>query len=209
MNKAKLFNLAGEEKGEVKLNSKIFDIVLSPKLMHQVVVAYANNSRTVYAHTKGKGEVRGGGKKPWAQKGTGRARHGSIRSPLWRGGGIIFGPRAQVSYGQKINKQMKKKAMFMALSDKASNNQILALEELSIDKPQAKTVAKFLKAVKLNSVLFVIAKMDKNIVGSVRNLSKTNVMSANSLNAFDVLKYKNIIFTQDALQEAEKVFLKK
>jgi large subunit ribosomal protein L4 len=85
----------------------------------------------------------------------------------------------------------------------------LALEELSIDKPQAKTVAKFLKAVKLNSVLFVIAKMDKNIVGSVRNLSKTNVMSANSLNAFDVLKYKNIIFTQDALQEAEKVFLKK
>lgn len=134
MNKTKIYNTNGEAVEEIELNSDIFDVALNKGLVQQVAETQMANVRQILAHTKDRGEVRGGGKKPWKQKGTGRARHGSIRSPLWVGGGVTFGPRNTRNFTKRINKKMKKKALFMCLSDKAKSNWIILLKDLDIDK---------------------------------------------------------------------------
>lgn len=134
MNKIKVYNINGEVVEEVELNPNIFDIKLNNGLVHQVAEAQMANARQILAHTKDRGEVRGGGKKPWKQKGTGRARHGSTRSPLWVGGGVTFGPRNTRNFAKQINKKMKKKALFMCLSDKAKSNWIVLLKDFELDK---------------------------------------------------------------------------
>jgi large subunit ribosomal protein L4 len=120
------------------LPKEIFDVEINPDLIHQVVVAQTANRRRVIAHTKGRGEVRGGGKKPWRQKGTGRARHGSIRSPLWKGGGVTFGPTKERTFKKEINKKMKRKALFMVLTAKAKNNLLLVLDKIILEQPKTK-----------------------------------------------------------------------
>src|SRR3989339_1594785 len=132
-----IYNIEGHETGKISLNPKIFGVKTKSWILHQVIVAQQANSRVNVAHTKTRGEVRGGGKKPWKQKGTGRARHGSIRSPLWRGGGITFGPLNTRNFKIKVNKKAKKKALLMTLTSKAINQKIILLEKLEID--QAKT----------------------------------------------------------------------
>ncbi len=126
--KVKLYNWQGKVSGDELLDSKIFGIEPKPGVIHQVVIAQQKNSRDVIAHTKGRSDVRGGGKKPWKQKGTGQARHGSIRSPLWAGGGITFGPTSSRNFGIKINKKLKKQALAMALSDKVANEKLILVE---------------------------------------------------------------------------------
>lgn len=210
MAKAKLYNQAGEEAGEANLNPQIFGVAVKSVLVHQAIVAFLANRRTVVAHTKSKGEVRGGGKKPWRQKGTGRARHGSSRSPIWRGGGITFGPTSERNYAKKLNKKMRKKALFMVLSDKAAEHSVLALDKLEWKESKTKAAESLLKKMGLSDqkVLFVIEKMDKKIAGAFRNLPKADLIAAGSLNVYDALNNDKLIFTKDALKTLETVFLK-
>jgi len=209
MPKANLYNQKGELVGELELNSKIFGIEGKEELVHQAVKAQMQSSRVVISHVKDKGQVRGGGKKPWKQKGTGRARHGSIRSPLWRGGGVTFGPAADRNFVLDINKKMKKKAMFVALSDWANSSKISVMEKLEIAEPKTKEIAKLVKKLDLGKkILFVVEKMDKNIMKSMRNIATVNLLAANSMNIVDILKSQNIVFTEKALKELETVYLK-
>jgi len=149
MAKATVYNQLGEKLKEVELNPKVFGLEIKPELIQQAVVSQQANRRQNLAHTKGRGEVRGGGRKPWRQKGTGRARHGSIRSPLWRGGGITFGPTKDQNYSLKINKKAKRKAILMSLSDKANNQKIILLDKLELDEAKTKKFFKILLNLKL------------------------------------------------------------
>ena len=135
----------GKESGKAELPSEIFDVKMNSDLVHQVVIAQMSNQRQVIAHTKDKSEVRGGGKKPWKQKGTGRARHGSIRSPIWKGGGVTFGPTKDRNFKKKINKKMRRKALFMVLSSKVKDKEMIILDELKIEKPKTKEIMKIIQ----------------------------------------------------------------
>jgi len=210
MAKAKLYNKAGEVAGETNLNPEIFEVKLNKNLVHQAVVAQMANHRLVLAHTKTRGEVRGGGRKPWKQKGTGRARQGSIRSPQWKGGSVIFGPTKDVDFSKKINAKMKRKALFMVLSDKAENSGVLVIESFDIKNGKTKEMAELMSKMALKKKnLLVIEKMDKKIVDSARNMKNVEVITANSLNVYDVINSKTIVFSELSLKKVEEVFLKK
>lgn len=210
MVKAKLYNIKGEEKGKIKLDPCVFEVSVKESVVHQVLVAIMANRRSAIAHTKTRGEIRGGGRKPWRQKGTGRARHGSIRSPLWRGGGVIFGPRADRNFAKKVNKKMRRKALLMVLSDKAQGEQISAIEKIELTGVKTKNLVSLLKPMSLaQNTLIVLAKMDKNIALAAKNLPKIDVISANSLNVYDLLKFKNLLFEEKALSAVKDVYLKK
>ena len=140
-----LYNQKGEETGTVLLPKNIFEVKINNDLIHQVALSQSANRRQVIAHTKDRSEVSGGGRKPWRQKGTGRARHGSIRSPIWRGGGIAFGPTKDRVFSKRIPKKMKRKALLMVLSAKASENLIIVLDKKEIKKPKTKDMAGLLK----------------------------------------------------------------
>lgn len=148
MLKIAVYNQKGEQIGDQKLNEAIFGIKINPAVVHQAVIAQLANVRKVLAHTKTRGEVRGGGKKPWRQKGTGRARHGSIRSPIWIGGGVTFGPRKERNYKLKINKKVKQKSIFMALSDKVANSKFILLDVLELPAAKTKEMAKLIVVLK-------------------------------------------------------------
>lgn len=149
MIKATVYNTTGEKIKEIELNPKVFGLTVKPELIQQAVVSQQANSRQVIAHTKDRSEVAGGGRKPWRQKGTGRARHGSIRSPLWRGGGITFGPTKERNFSVKINKKAKRKAILMSLSDKAANQKIVLVEKLELAEPKTKKFFQILQNLKL------------------------------------------------------------
>lgn len=209
MTKAKLYNKEGQEKSDIQLNSKVFGIEVKPVVLKQVVEAILANRRLVIADTKARGEVRGGGKKPWKQKGTGRARHGSIRSPLWRGGGVTFGPNTDRNFEKKLNKKVRTKALFMALSDKVNGEKVSVIEELIVGSGKTKDIAGIFKKMSFSRGLLVLPKMEKTVVRAVSNLPKVEVISANSLNVYDVLKANKVLFVEPALKEAEKTFLRK
>lgn len=210
MLQAKLYNQKGEAQGEVKLNPEIFDVKMNADLVHQVVVAQLANRRLVLSHTKERGDVRGGGKKPWKQKGTGRARAGSSRSPLWRGGGIIFGPSKDRNYCKKVNKKVKIKALFMVLSDKVREKTIKIVTNIELPEAKTKSMVQMLKALDVKKGgLIVLDKMDKKIALSVRNLPNVSVIAADSLNVYDVISSREVLIVEPALPRIEAVYLKK
>lgn len=206
MNKVTVYNKSGESTGQLlELEPAIFNVAKArPELVHQAVVAMLANRRRPVASTKTRGEVRGGGKKPWKQKGTGRARAGSIRSPLWRGGGVIFGPSPKRNFSKKINRQMKHLAVLAALTDKAQAGQIFILE--SFDSPEAKTKI-FAKQVqelsnKLNlgkKVLIIAPQRDPKLVSSARNLPRVKLAVASELSLLEVLWADSIIIVKESL----------
>ncbi len=147
--KVKVYNQEGKEVGSAELPKEIFEVPMNADLVHQVAQAQFANMRIVHAHTKDRSEVRGGGKKPWRQKGTGRARHGSIRSPIWIGGGVTFGPTNKRNFKKKVNKKMKRKALFIALSSKAKDDEIILLDELKLKEPKTKEMAGMLRRMSL------------------------------------------------------------
>ena len=203
--KAKIYSEEGKLVGEEKLDSAIFGITPNNALIHQAVVAQEANSRSAIANTKDRGEVSGGGKKPWKQKGTGRARHGSSRSPIWVGGGVTFGPMSNRNFSLKINKKMKRKALLMCLSDKAKDAKILVLDAFGMEVYKTSKVAKMLKNLPvLGSVLFVLAASDAKINKSSENIPALQTTSAGSLNVIDVLKAGTFIVTKDGLRAMEK-----
>lgn len=210
MKKVSFYNQQGEKIGETLLPKEIFETNLNTDLLHQVVVAQMANRRRVIAHTKNRGEVRGGGKKPWRQKGTGRARHGSIRSPIWKGGGVVFGPRKERVFKKRIPDKMKNKALFMALSAKAEKDLLFVIDDLKVEKKKTKLIKDILNKIfkKRESVLIVIPSYDKNIIFSARNIPKTKVMQAKDLNTLDLLSFKYLLITKESLKVIKDVFLK-
>ena len=208
MPKIKVYNLEGKEVSEIDLVSKIFDVPVKQEVVHQVVIAQLSNARKVLAHTKTKGEVRGGGKKPWRQKGTGRARQGSIRSPLWVGGGIVFGPLKERNFSKKVNKKIKKKALAMVLTDKIKDNNFIVVEKLEVPDAKTKKLIEMLKKfpTEKKKILMVISKKDDNILRSGRNIRNVEIIKADSLNVVDILN-NNIVFTDlDSIKKIEEVF---
>jgi len=207
--KISVYNQEGKEVGTILLPKEIFDVKMNPDLVHQVVVSQMTNRRRVIAHTKGKGEVRGGGRKPWRQKGTGRARHGSRRSPLWKGGGVTFGPRKERVFNKKINKKMKRKALFMVLSAKVKNNLILILDKLSLEQPKTKLIAKILKkSPAKGSILIALPKVEKDIIRAARNLQGVGTVEARNLNPFDLTSFKYLIMPKETIKVIKETFLK-
>lgn len=207
--KVKLYNQKGKEVGTADLPKEIFDIPLNTDLVHQVAVSERANRRQISAHTKTRGEVRGGGRKPWRQKGTGRARHGSSRSPIWRGGGITFGPRKDKVYKRGIPKKMKRKALFMVLSEKAKNNSLVVLDKLEVENAKTKAMAEIIKKLPLSKgSRLILTNGEKNIFLSARNIDKTGVLEARNLNILDLLNYKYLLVSEEAVGTIKKTFLK-
>lgn len=203
--RCRVYNQEGKEVEELELPEDVFGLKINKDLVQQAVVAQMGNSRQVLAHAKDRSEVRGGGKKPWRQKGTGRARHGSIRSPIWRGGGVTFGPTKERNFSQKINKKMKQKAMKMSLASKFKDNELIILDNLNINSPKTKDMAKVINdlgKVKNDikrSALIALAEKNENIVKAIKNIPKIGIIGINSLNIVDVLKYKYLIMTKKGI----------
>ena len=205
---ALIYNQKGEEAGKIKLPEAVFGLPKNDDLVHQVVVSMQSNLRTPVAHTKGRGDVRGGGKKPWQQKGTGRARHGSIRSPLWRGGGVTHGPIKDKNYEKKINKKMKAKALYTILSQKMRDNEILFVDNFSFIKPKTQEAVSAMKSLskikefkniiskKNNAAYLALGKKDLNTTKSFANLSNIKIDDVKNLNPMDVVNYKYLIIEQ-------------
>ncbi len=208
--KVKVYNQAGETVGEQELDPAIFGVKAKDALVHQVVVALQNNARQILAHTKGRGEVRGGGRKPWQQKGTGRARAGSTRSPIWKGGGVTFGPTKDRNFKQKINKKMKLKVLLMCLSDKAVNNNLIILDKLELAEIKTKKLNEILKKLPLavDKILLVLPGSDEKLLRSARNLTKLKLTRADNLNVLDVLGAKTLLMVQASLPVINKFYKK-
>ena len=194
-----LYNNLAESIGKIELPDRIFAVKWNPDLIKQALDAQLANSRVAIAHTKGRGEVRGGGKKPWKQKGTGRARHGSIRSPIWKGGGVTHGPTNQKIFAVKINKKMKQAAIFSALSKKLADGELKIIESLAITEPKTKLAAKNIYIFSKNA-LIIPAASNKNMYKASANIPKVKSISPKSLNVYDILCYKNVLLEKEAIE---------
>lgn len=207
-----VYNSQGDKIKDVELSSRIFGVKVKPEVIHQVVVAQQANSRQVLAHTKTKDEVRGGGKKPWKQKGTGRARHGSSRSPIWVGGGVTFGPRSNRNFTKAVNKKQKQLALAMCLSDKVNDKVLVVFDKLAVATGKTKALSAWLKEIKnkVESIgkskkfLLVLDNNDKQTINSALNLSSVNTILANSLNCVDLLKYDAVLTSEKAVEMIDK-----
>lgn len=216
--KTKLYNQKAEAVGEMELNEKIFGVKTNNDLIHQAYVAQLGNERQVLAHTKTKGEVRGGGKKPWRQKGTGRARSGSSRSPIWIGGGVTFGPLKDRNFKKEINKKMKQKAIFMVISDRVVNEKMAILDEIKIEEFKTKTFNEIVNNLeekvikkeenKKRSVLIIDSSNDEKVKYSGRNLAGVKIINLDNINIFDLLKYQNLILTKASVEKIENTYKK-
>lgn len=208
--KIPVYNQEGKETKEMVLPKEIFEVDFNADLVHQVAVSLQANKRQVSAHTKNRSEVRGGGKKPWRQKGTGRARHGSRRSPIWRGGGVTFGPRNDTIYAREIPKKMRRKALFMVLSQKAKNENIIVLDKIELQAGKTKEMAKSLSALpcKNQTTLIALPKSDKKIFLASRNIKKTSIDDARNLNVLDLLNSKYLLITKETVKTIKDTFVK-
>jgi len=208
--KIPVYNKEGKEVGKTLLPKEVFELRVNPDLVHQVVVSQMANKRQGIAHTKDRSEVRGGGRKPWRQKGTGRARVGSIRSPLWRGGGVTFGPRKEKVFKKIIPKKMRKRALLMVLSAKAENNFLVLLDKLELDKPKTKIVSEILDKLpcKKESTLITLPRYDKNIVLAVRNIPGVSIQEARNLNALGILSFKYLMMPKETIKIIKEMFTK-
>ncbi|MFA6550927.1 MAG: 50S ribosomal protein L4 [Patescibacteria group bacterium] len=215
--KVKVYNQNAETVGEQDLNPAVFAVKAAEALVHQAAIAQMSNERQVLAHTKTKGEVRGGGRKPWRQKGTGRARAGSTRSPLWKGGGITFGPRADRNFSKKINTKMRQKALLGVLSDKVKNNNLILIDKLELAAAKTKQAALIInnfaikvigekKIIKKPQMLLVITGKDETTERAMRNLVSVKVIKINNINILDLLKHKNLILTLETVKKLEKQY---
>ena len=207
-----IYNKKAENVGKVELPDNVFNLKMNSDLLHQVVTSKMSIQRQVFAHAKGRAVVRGGGKKPWRQKGTGRARHGSIRSPIWKGGGVTFGPTKERNFKKKINIKMARKAMFVALSSKVNDNQLLILDNMEMDKIKTKEIASMYKKVmqgKTGKTLFVTPVSDNKIKLSARNLQGITTIEARNLNALNILSHKNLLLLKDSIMVLSEMANKK
>ena len=200
MKKIAVFDKNLKEIKNIELNDNVFSIEPNENLIHQVMVSMMANLRRAIAHTKTRSDVSGGGKKPWKQKGTGRARHGSRRSPIWKGGGVTFGPTKERNFKKEINKKMKRKALMMVLSAKAKNDLLLILDKIVLEKNKTKLMAEIIKKL-LNdkSSLIALPKKEENIIRAANNLPKIQVTETRNLNCLDLLSFKYLIMPKASI----------
>jgi large subunit ribosomal protein L4 len=209
MSKIKVYNMEGKVVSEREMAPKLFDVKINESLVHLAAEAQQANSRVMGGHSKTRGEVRGGGKKPWKQKGTGRARHGSIRSPIWRGGGVTFGPQSERNFSKKLNRKSKKGALAMALTDKVQNDALLGLEALTMEAGKTKTMAGMLKKLPVGrKILLVLPSSDPMAVRASRNLKNLWTVTASAISLVDVLKADTVVASVAALDLLESSYAK-
>ena len=201
----KVYNTEKKEVGEIQLNDSIFGVEVSVEAMHKVVLAQLANKRQGTQSAKTRAEVRGGGIKPWRQKGTGRARQGSIRAPQWIHGGIVFAPKPR-DYRVSVPKSMRRVAMKSALTSKVQDNEMIVLESLAFDAPKTKDMVKVLNAFETKKTLIVVAESNENVYKSARNIPGVAVVPVNNINVYDILKYENLMITKDAVSKIEEVY---
>ncbi|MDE6357543.1 MAG: 50S ribosomal protein L4 [Eubacteriales bacterium] len=201
----KVFDMSGKETGSIELNENIFGAEVNEHVMHQAVVQYLANQRQGTKSAKTRAEVRGGGRKPWRQKGTGRARQGSIRSPQWTGGGVVFAPKPR-DFSFKLNKKVKRLALKSALTSKVNEEKFVVLEELKLPEIKTKEMQKVLNNLKINKGLVVLEENNRNVVLSTRNIPNVKTAGVNTINVYDILKYETFVVTKEALSKIEEVY---
>lgn len=208
--KIDLYNQQGKVTGSVTLPKEIFEVKFNADLVHQIMVSLSANKRQISAHAKIRSEVRGGGIKPRPQKGSGRSRHGSIRSPIWKGGGVTHGPRNDRIFAKEMPKKMRRKALLMVLSEKARNNQLVILEDIKLEKGKTKEMAAALKSLPCSNdrTLVALSNYDKKIFLATRNIKKTTIEDARNLNVLELLNHKYLLLTKDSIKTIESTFVK-
>ena len=200
-----LFNKEGNKIEDIQLNDKVFAVEVNADAMHQVVVALLANKRQGTQSAKTRAEVRGGGIKPWRQKGTGRARQGSIRAPQWIKGGVVFAPKPR-DYRMSKPKSMRRVAMLSALTSKVQNDEMVVLDSLTLEAPKTKEIVKMLNAFNAKKTLIVTAEANETVYKSARNIEGVAVLPVNNINVYDLLKYSKVIMTKDAVSKIEEVY---
>ena len=205
MPKVELLNMEGKKVGDIELADNIFAVEVNESVMHDVVINYLANQRQGTASTKTRSEVRGGGKKPWKQKGTGRARQGSIRAPQWIKGGIALGPKPR-SFKYTLNRKVKRLALKSALTTKVNENNIIVLDELNFNEIKTKNMANVLTNINVSKALVVIADKNVNVEASARNIPNVKTSLVNTINTYDILKYDTLVVTKDAVAKIEEVY---
>ncbi len=206
MPSVKLYNMKASEVGNLELSDALFNTEYNESAIHQAVVTRLANERQGTKSTLTRSEVRGGGAKPWRQKGTGRARQGSIRSPQWVKGGVVFAPKSR-DFSKKLNAKAKQVALFSALSQKLRDNEVIFIDEIKVAAPKTKEMAEFLKAFKLDkSVLLVMDNSDQAVLRACANISAISTIPASAINTYDVVKNARIVISKQAVQQIEEVY---
>lgn len=206
MPKVNVYNMLGEQVGEIELNEDIFGIEVNQHVVYEVVKNQLANKRQGTQSAKTRAEVRGGGRKPWRQKGTGRARQGSIRAPHFSGGGVSFAPKPR-DYSYSVPKKVKRLAMKSALTSKVLNNEIIVIDEINFDSPKTKDMVNFLAKIKADKkALIVMGEKKENVIKSANNIPNVQTALVNTLNVYDILKYNSFIITKDAVRKVEEVY---
>ncbi|MBQ6980006.1 MAG: 50S ribosomal protein L4 [Clostridia bacterium] len=206
MPSVKLYDMKANEVGTLNLNDALFNAEYNESVIHQAIVTRLANERQGTKSTLTRSEVRGGGAKPWRQKGTGRARQGSIRSPQWVKGGVVFAPKSR-DFSKKMNYKAKEVALFAALSQKIRNDEVLFIDEIKVDAPKTKEMVAFLKAFDLkDSVLMVLDSADENILRASANLNKVSTIAARQINTYDVVKNEKLVISKKAVEYIQEVY---
>jgi large subunit ribosomal protein L4 len=196
--------MQGEVVGQIELDNSVFGIEANEHVMHLAVVRHLASLRRGTHDTKGRSEVRGGGRKPWKQKGTGRARQGSRRAPQWKGGGVVFGPTPR-SYKVDMPKKVRRLALRSALSSKLQDGQLIVLDQLNMDAPKTKAMIAMLQALNAQDALLVMGAAAQNVILSSRNIPGVAAVDANNMNVYNVLKHNSLILTRDAVAKVQEV----
>ncbi len=199
-----VYNIEGKEVGKIELNDAIFGAKINEHLVHMAVVQQLANKRQGTQSTKTRSEVRGGGRKPWRQKGTGNARQGSIRSPQWKGGGVVFAPKPR-DYSFKLNRKEKQAALKSALTSKVMNEKIVVLDELNFEEIKTKQMVNVLDNLNVSKALVVLGEKNDNVWLSARNIPSVRTVLFNSINVYDLLKYDTLVLTKEAVEKIEEV----
>ena len=200
-----LYDIKGQNIGDIALSENVFGQPVNTAVMHEVVVAHLANCRQGTQSAKTRSEVSGGGKKPWRQKGTGRARQGSTRSPQWRHGGVVFAPKPR-DYTIRVNKKVKRLAMKSALSSKVEGNELVVFDALNIEAPKTKEMVKVLKAVDVNKALIVLADKDDAVERASANIEGVKTTLVGTLSVYEILKYEKLILTKASVEKIEEVY---
>ena len=205
MAKVAVYNMEGKEVDSLEVNDAIFGVEVNEHLVHMAVLQQLANNRQGTQKAKTRSEVRGGGRKPWRQKGTGHARQGSTRAPQWTGGGVVFAPVPR-DYAFKINKKEKRAALKSALTSRVQENKLIVVDELKLDEIKTKQFAQVMKNLNVDKALVVINDNDQNIVMSAKNIPTVKVAQTNTINVFDILKYSTVVVTKAAVATIEEVY---
>lgn len=202
---AKVYNMAGEHVDTIELSDAVFGVEINEHAVHMAVVQYLANQRQGTKSTLTRAEVSGGGRKPWRQKGTGRARQGSIRSPQWTGGGVVFAPKPR-DFSIRLNKKLKRLALKSALTSKVNDQKLIILDSLALPEIKTKQMKKVCDNLKLSNALFVIDGTDKNVIMSARNIPEIKTAAVNTINVYDILKFDTFVVTKDAINKMTEVY---